>query len=136
MTASIMRTRFLKGFFAAALCAAALGSCASGPLVVREGLSPAELTQSAQDAYDRGRYGDAQVYYETILTRFPNDLPAVCGAEYEIAFINYKQKNYDEAKAGFRALLERYKSADAALLPAQYKVLGEKILAKIELENK
>jgi len=136
MAASHSRARLLKGIFAVAIAVSALLSCASGPLVIKEGLSPAELIQNAQDAYDRGRYDDAQTYYRTILARFPNDLPAVCGAEYELAFIDYKRKNYTEAKAGFRALLERYKSADAALLPAQYKVLGEKILAKIELDNK
>lgn len=136
MAANILRYRLLVGFLSASLAATAFVSCSSAPPVVKEGLSPAELIQSAQDAYDRGRYADATVYYEAILTRFPNDPAAICAAEYEISFIRYKQKRYDEAKAGFRALLERYKTADAALLPAQYKVLGEKILAKIELSNK
>ncbi len=113
-----------------------LASCSSAPVVVQEGLTPAEIIQRAQDAYDRARYDDAARYYNTIIERFPNDPAVVCAAQYEIAFIQYKQKRYDEAKIGFRSLLDRYKGPDAALLPAQYKVLGEKLLAKLELENK
>jgi outer membrane protein assembly factor BamD (BamD/ComL family) len=136
MAVSISRTRILAYALVSALAVMAFGSCASSPVAVKEGLSPAELIQRAQDAYDRDRYAEATSYYQAVLARFPNDMASVCAADYEIAFIQYKEKRFEEAKAGFRALLERYKTADAALLPAQYKVLGEKILAKIELQKK
>ncbi len=123
----------LKSAFFAAVLGAAAVSCASAPVVVDDGLSPAELIQRAQDDYDRGRYEAAVQFYQALRDRFPNDLSAQCAADYEISFIRYKQKRYEEAKAGFKTLLERYKTADAALLPAHYKILGEKILAKIEL---
>ena len=111
-------------------------SCASAPADIPDGLSPAELIQRAQDSYDKDRYEQAVSYYLTLRERFPNDLPAQCAADYEIAFIRYKQNRLEEAKAGFRTLLARYDNADAALLPAHYQVLGEKILAKIDLEKK
>lgn len=111
-------------------------SCASAPVPAPEGLTPAELIQRAQDATDKNNRKQAVIYYQAILDRFPTDMGAVCAAEYEIAFIQYKEKNYEDAKTGFRTLLARYKGDDAALLPAQYRILGEKILAKIELEKK
>jgi outer membrane protein assembly factor BamD (BamD/ComL family) len=126
----IIRTVFVIAFFSLVF------SCASAPVAAPDGLTPAELVQRAQDATDKNKYDQAIVYYQAILDRFPDDLGSVCAAEYEIAFINYKKKNYDEAKTGFRSLLERYRGEDAALLPTQYRILGEKILAKIELQKK
>ncbi len=110
-------------------------SCASAPIPAPEGLTPAELIQRAQDANDANNREQAVIYYQAILDRFPTDLGAVCAAEYEIAFIEYKEENFEAAKTGFRSLLSRYEGSDAALLPAQYKILGEKILAKIELRE-
>lgn len=110
-------------------------SCASAPQPAPENLSVAELIQRAQDAYDRDNFEQAVVFYQAIRERFPTDQSAQCAADYEIAFIRYKQKRLDEAREGFRALLARYQGPDAALLPSHYRVLGEKILAKIELEK-
>lgn len=118
------------------LAAGQLVSCASAPVVIPENASPMELVQRAQDATDNNKYDVAIQYYQAILDRFGDDREMVCTAEYEIAFIKYKQHKYAEAKAGFNALLERYKGADADFLPAQYKILAEKVLAKIELEKK
>jgi outer membrane protein assembly factor BamD (BamD/ComL family) len=138
-TAFVFREGFMRRirFFAlGALLLTLILSCASGPVVIPDGLSPAELIQKAQDASDKYNYNQAAQYYQAILDRFPDNLPMVCAAEYEIAFIKYKEKKYVDAKAGFEKLLARYNGTDAELLPAQYKILGEKILAKIELEKK
>ncbi|GAB1483952.1 hypothetical protein MASR2M78_27690 [Treponema sp.] len=113
-----------------------LASCVSTPPIIPEGLSPAELVQKAQNASDRNKYENAIAYYQAILDRYPQDLSASVGAEYEIAFIRYKQKKYDDSKLRFRNLLSRYEGTDAALLPAQYKILSEKVLGKMELEKK
>ncbi|MFO7975916.1 MAG: hypothetical protein R6V12_14920, partial [Candidatus Hydrogenedentota bacterium] len=51
-------------------------------------------------------------------------------AEYEIAFIKYKQ-NAPAAEQLFRDLLARYEEEGAELLPAWPKVLAEKLLAEI-----
>jgi outer membrane protein assembly factor BamD (BamD/ComL family) len=118
------------------LVSSQLVSCASAPVVIPDGLTPMELVQRAQDATDKDQYDVAIQNYQAILDRNPDDIEMVCTAEYEIAFIKYKQHKYTEAKAGFTALLERYKEADAEFLPAQYKILSEKVLAKMELEKK
>jgi len=130
-----LHRRFAFVLFAA-LTSLVISGCASAPTSIPDGLSPAELVQKGQDASDRNKYEQAVSYYQAILDRYPQDISAVCGAEYEIAFIRYKQKKYDESKAGFRALLARYEGTDAALLPAQYKILSEKVLGKMELEKK
>ena len=116
-------------FLAAALL---MFSCASGPVAIPEDLSPAELIQRAQEASDRNRYEVSLQYYETIIERFPFDIDNTIAAEYEIAFIHYKQKKYDLAKVEFTDLLERYNTPDEELLPPQFKILSHKIMDKIE----
>ena len=120
-------------FLAAALLAF---SCATGPVTIPENLSPAELIQRAQEASDRNRFEISLQYYETLIERFPFDIDNIIAAEYEIAFIHYKQKNYETAKAEFTELLERYNTPDEELLPPQFKILSLKIMDKIEeIEN-
>ena len=111
-------------------------SCASGPTAIPEDLTPAELIQRAQEESDRNRYEMSLQYYRTVIERFPFDIDNIIAAEYEIAFIHYKQKKYDVAKAEFNGLLERYKTPDEELLPQQFKILSLKIMARIEeIEN-
>ncbi|MDR2632445.1 MAG: tetratricopeptide repeat protein [Treponema sp.] len=105
-------------------------SCVS-TLYIPEHLSPAELIQKAQEASDRNKYKQALQYYEAIIERYPSYIDEVCAAEYEIAFIHYKQRQYELAKSEFQALLSRYDSPDAELLPLQFKKLTEIVLAKI-----
>lgn len=114
---------------------ALLGSCASGPLEIAEDLTPAELIQRGQEASDRSRYKQSLQYYEAILERFPTDIESICAAEYEIAFIHYKQKRLDESKAEFDALLARYDGPDADYLPPQFKILSEIVMAKLETKQ-
>jgi outer membrane protein assembly factor BamD (BamD/ComL family) len=122
--------------FYAALFAALLMSCVTGAVTIPDDLSAMELIQRAQEASDRNRYQVSMQYYEAVLQRFPYDIEYICAAEYEIAFIHYKQKKYDIAKSEFNALLERYDTPDEELLPPQFKILSKRILAKItEQEN-
>ncbi|MFP3091264.1 tetratricopeptide repeat protein [Treponema sp. TIM-1] len=106
-------------------------SCASGPLDISEDLSPAELIQRGQEALDRNKYDYALQYYEVLLERYPTNMELVCTAEYEIAFIHYKQKKYGQARNEFNKLLARYDTPDAELLPLQFKILSEIVLEKI-----
>jgi outer membrane protein assembly factor BamD (BamD/ComL family) len=89
------------------------------------------MVQRAQEASDRNRYNTSLQYYETILERFPDDTEYTSAAQYEIAFIYYKQKKYDLSKAAFNSLLDRYDSPEQALLAPQYKILAAKILETI-----
>ncbi|MDR0389447.1 MAG: hypothetical protein LBH73_05210 [Spirochaetaceae bacterium] len=95
-------------------------------------MPPAKIIQLAQEATDRNRYNQALQYYQVILERYSHDIDLVMAAEYEIAFLHYKQKKYGEAKEEFTALLARYNTTDAELLPPQYKILAEKVLPRIE----
>jgi outer membrane protein assembly factor BamD (BamD/ComL family) len=133
-----MRMRKLSFLLIVSFCAAVFTlSCASRQVTIPEDLTVMELIQRAQEASDRNRYKVSLQYYETIINRFPYDIDSICAAEYEIAFIHYKQKKYDIAKAEFQVLLERYDTPDQELLPPQFKILSEKILARItEIENR
>ncbi|MDR2418563.1 MAG: tetratricopeptide repeat protein [Treponema sp.] len=111
-------------------------ACASRPVEIPADLTPAELIQRAQEATDRNNYKRALQFYEAIIERYPFNTDDICAAEYEIAFIDYKQKNYETAITGFNALLARYEGADAELLPSQYRVLAELVLGKIADKQK
>jgi outer membrane protein assembly factor BamD (BamD/ComL family) len=108
-----------------------LYACASGRNVIDDNLTPGELVQRAQEESDNNNYEKAARFYNAILERFPDDRAAVCGAQYEIAFIHYKQKKYNEAEDGFNTLLDRYDDSDGDLLPQKYYILSNIVLEKI-----
>ena len=116
-----------------ALC---LFACATGTLNISYDLGPSELIQRAQEASDRNRYNYALQYYQALLERNADNLELVCTAEYEIAFIHYKQKKFAQAKAEFNALLERYDGPDGDSLPQQFKLLTNKVLERISEKEK
>jgi len=132
-----MESKKFAGLFAAAFFAVILAaSCASGPVEIPEDITAAEMVQRAQEASDRNKYNISLQYYETVIERFPYDIDNVMAAEYEIAFIHYKQKKYDISKTEFNDLLERYNTPDEELFPPQFKILSQKILDRIaEIEN-
>ena len=113
-----------------------LFACATSRVNIPEELSPAEIIQRAQEASDRNRYNVALQYYEALLERNRTNIDLVCTAEYEIAFIHYKQKKYDQARDAFNALLERYNTPDEELLPQQFKILARKVLEQIDEKEK
>jgi tetratricopeptide (TPR) repeat protein len=98
-------------------------------------MSPAEIVQRAQEASDRNRYAASLKYYQAILDRFPSNIEYVCAAEYEIALIHSMQKKYDLAESEFNKLLARYEAVDAELLPPQYQILAQIVMARIEEKN-
>jgi len=111
-------------------------ACVTGRLNIPLNLSPSELIQRAQEASDRNRYNQALQYYQALLDRNPTNIDLVCTAEYEIAFIHYKQKKYVQARSGFNALLERYNAFDGDYLPPQFKLLALKVLERIDEKEK
>jgi outer membrane protein assembly factor BamD (BamD/ComL family) len=113
-----------------------VSACLSGPQEISVDLSPAELIQRAQEASDKNRYPLALRYYEAILERYASNIELVCTAEYEIAFIHYKQKKYETARGKFNALLARYNTPDEELLPQQFKKLARLVLERIAEKEK
>ena len=106
-------------------------SCATGPAAIPSDLTPMELIQRGQEASARNRFSAALNYYHTLIERFPEDIYFICAAEYEIAFIHYRRRNFDAARAKFNHLLARYDSPDAELLPPQFRVLSLIVLERI-----
>jgi len=109
----------------------AVSCVTTGPVEIPDGLAAAELIQRGQEASDKNRYDVSLQYYEAVTERFPYDIDNVIAAEYEIAFIHYKQKNYELSKTEFNKLLEHYNTPDQELLPAQFKILSNIVLGKI-----
>jgi outer membrane protein assembly factor BamD (BamD/ComL family) len=108
-----------------------LTSCATGPVNIPDDMPPAKIIQRAQEASDINKYKIALQYYEALKENYGDSGEYLCTAEYEIAFIHYKQKKYPEARREFEDLLKRYEDVDAALLPPHFKILSEKVLAKL-----
>jgi outer membrane protein assembly factor BamD (BamD/ComL family) len=106
-------------------------SCASGPVQIPDDTPPAKIIQRAQEALDTNKYKVAIQYYEALRERYGDSGEYLCTAEYEIAFIHYKQKRYLEARQEFESLLDRYNGVDAEFLPPSFKILAEKVLATI-----
>lgn len=108
-------------------------SCKTTPKHIDENLTPPEFFQYAQEAVvERTDYKTALFYYNTFIERFPEDLANVVAAEYEIAFIHYKKKDYETAKQLFTDLLTRYNSeGESVPLPRWPAVLAEKLLEVI-----
>jgi outer membrane protein assembly factor BamD (BamD/ComL family) len=123
-----MKARFIVS---AALAAALLIACAGAPKVIPEDLGARELVQRAQEATDAYNYAAAIAYYNALGERFGADPLYKTTADYEIAFIAYKQDRYAVAKEGFEGLLARYSGPDAASLPPRYAVLSKKMLEVI-----
>ena len=106
-------------------------ACAS-TLNISEDLSPAELIQRAQEASDRNSYNTALQYYQALRDRNKTNIDLVITAEYEIAFIHYKQKKYPQAREELNAVLEYYNTPDEELLPLQFKRLSQIVLKSID----
>jgi outer membrane protein assembly factor BamD (BamD/ComL family) len=133
-----MKSFFLTRQSAVLALGAALlvSACLNGPQEISGELSPAELIQRAQEASDKNRYNTALRYYEAVLERNATNFDLVCTAEYEIAFIHYKQKKYEIAREEFKALLMRYNTPDEELLPQQFKRLANIVLERIAEKEK
>ncbi len=129
-----MAKRFLIGCMFAAL-AALFFSCASGPVVIPEDLKPAEFFQKAQESSDRNDYDTAKLYYEALIERYPGDVQNVIAAQYEIAFIAYRQGNTVDAEARFRGIIAQYEAEGEEALPRWPLILSQKLLTRIETER-
>ena len=115
-------------FFSAVLLMI-LVSCVSGPVQVPDDMPPSKIIQKAQEATDINKYKLAVQYYQVLLERYGDINEYYITGEYEIAFIRYKQKKYNEARRGFENLLVLYSAQGGETLPPQFKVLAEKVLA-------
>lgn len=117
-----------------AVAAVFLLGCQTVPSEIPEDLTQAELIQLAQDASDQENWEAAQAYYDAIIERYPNDRAAIATARYEMAFIEYKRGDYDEAERRFEELLGMY-DFEAEGLPSWPRVLTNRVLEEMEEER-
>ena len=110
-------------------------SCASSANI-SEDLSPAEIIQRAQEASDKNRYKLALQYYQALNERNRSNIDLVITSEYEIAFIHYKQKKYQQAKIELMNVLDYYNTPDEELLPQHYKKLSTIVIERIDKKTK
>ena len=118
--------------FLATLVTLVFLACQSTPDEIPEDLSKAQMFQRAQEEVDRGDYEDALRYYREFIRRNPDDRGSVMEAEYEIAYIAYKQEEYDVAQERFETMLAQYEADEAQTLPKWPRVLAVKLIEKIE----
>lgn len=128
-----MRNRFIVS---AALAASLAIACAGAPKTIPQDLNAREIVQRAQESTDAYNYAAATAYYKALDDRFGSDPLYKATADYEIAFIAYKQGHFPEAKEGFEGLLARYAGPDGASLPPRYSVLSKKMLESIAEKTK
>ena len=127
-----MKLKFFTPLFLILLLLFLMSGCMSVPKEIPEDLQPEEFFKNAQSAVvDWGNYNAALFYYEEFISRFPDMKGKVIEAEYEIAFINYKKKDYFESERLFKELLAKYETEDALYYPYWPKILSEKILDKV-----
>ncbi len=98
---------------------------------IPKNLSIHELSLRGQNELDRNNYAAAVVYYEVIIERYRNNMRYVTAAEYEIAHIRVKQKNWRTARRLLERIIARYNGSGGASLPAEYLVLAQNDLKRV-----
>ncbi len=110
-------------------------ACKSAPPVDYNSLNKAEFFQKAQEASNEGDYKTALSFYSHFLTKYPDDIQKGIEADYEIAFIAYKQHQYKKADRLFSAILDKYSTDASQVLPAWPRILSQKIKKEIETKK-
>lgn len=99
-------------------------------------LTPEEFFQKAQEAViDWNRYKLAIQFYEEFMRRYPDMKNRIIEAEYEIAFIKFKQNKLDEAEERFNQILDKYNTDEAVYYPAWPAIMANKGLENIAEER-
>lgn len=125
--------RLLSGTIVSLLLLLFLGACVSTmPETIPEGTSPSAFFQNGQEAATEERYDDAIRWYSTFIERYPEMAGQIVEAEYEIAFLHYKKGDTAGAVDLFEALLEKYRSDEAAAWAQWPRVLAAKLIDQIE----
>ncbi|MCQ2604152.1 MAG: hypothetical protein MJ215_03800 [Spirochaetia bacterium] len=128
----------MKKFLVSALLIIFLSSCSSVSKDLKDpNLTPEEFFQKAQEGViNWNKYNAAIRYYEEFINRYPDMKGKVIEAEYEIAFIKYKQHKYDDAAERLSQLLDKYQTDEAIYYPEWPRTLSGKLLANIQAEEK
>ncbi|MGP1577059.1 MAG: hypothetical protein ACTTH7_06160 [Treponema sp.] len=133
-----MKIKLYSVFVCAVLLPALAASCMSIPKEsdIPHDVTPIDLTQKAQEAFDARNYRAANAYYHIILQRFPDDPAACVAAEYEIAHLLIKKRKWQQAYTNLEIIIEKYGKPEGRMLPPHYYKLAqidyEKAKAKLK----
>ncbi len=131
-----MNRNTVMASLAAMLLLAATGcSSVPDPATIPPDTSAAELSQKGQTAFDENNYKASEVYYQLIIDRFPDSPALVVAAEFEIAHLRVKRKDWADAKTRLDAIIARYETTGGAGLPPEYLVLAKNDLKKIPVKH-
>lgn len=97
-------------------------------------LTEKQMQQQAHSYLDKGDYRSALLIYEEILVRFGDNLPSRVAAEFEIAHIHVKRKNWRKAEEMLTRILSYYEE-DAYGLPGEYRKLAMIDMKKIPAKH-
>ena len=127
----------MKKILLLAILATLLISCNTIPKDLQdEDVTPEEFFQKAQEAViDWNKYKAAILYYEEFMRRFPDMKNKIIEAEYEIAFIKYKQRKLDESEVLLNNLLDKYQTDEAVYYPVWPAIMANKTLENIAEER-
>lgn len=106
-------------------------ACQSVPTDVPEDLSRRDLIQLAQDSYEEGNVAAAEYYYSVIIERFGDDDSSRIMAQFEIAHLQIKEKNYKKAQPLLEDIIATFDSNPDLL----YEIPEYLKLAQIDLEK-
>ncbi len=102
-----------------------ISACKTVPKDISMDLTEAELLQLAQDSVDDNNNKAARVYYERIIMMYGSNYASLVVAEYELAHLDIKEKNYKDAKPALERIISYYDNPEIApLLNPSYKKLA------------
>ncbi|MBP5443698.1 MAG: hypothetical protein IKI90_07510 [Treponema sp.] len=122
----LFKTAFTLAIVLTAFLAA---SCTSIPDTVPD--DPHQIIQLAQNATDQGNTKLARYYYEQLLEKHGNEADIYIEANYELAHLDIKKKNYDDAVPRLDQILYIYNNVAPGVLPGKFKKLAAIDLAKV-----
>ena len=118
-------------------CVLSVFSCKTVPTEIPAKASEAELLQLGQTAIDEGNYKAAEFYYKAVIAVYGENKASSVIAEYEIAHMKIKRKNYKEAKPALEKILLYYDDPQLQdTLSPEYKKLAQIDLEKCEPKSK
>ena len=108
-------------------------SCTSIPETVPDDAH--QIIQLAQNATDKGNTKLARYYYEQLLEKHGNEADIYIEANYELAHLDIKKKNYSDAVPRLDQILYIYDNVAPGVLPGKFKKLAAIDLAKVPEEE-
>jgi tetratricopeptide (TPR) repeat protein len=116
-----------KILFLTLVLALSTGGCAAFQRVPADAVKTGtarETLETARYFLKADQFRKASEYYETVLTRFPDQKRECAWALYERSYCLYRLKKYEEARQGFRNVIQTYPEEAGPV------AMAEKMLAR------